>query len=85
MFRSTVEMDDEDTLSEYRRGVTPNPDSSREMNITKKLRNISNNMYKLAGRILMHSSKVETKEQLTDYEKFSVKNIASVWQILNKL
>ena len=85
MFRSTVEMDDEDTLSEYRRGVTPNPDSSREMNITKKLRNISSNMYKLAGRILMHSSKVETKEQLTDYEKFSVKNIASVWQILNKL
>ena len=85
MFRSTVEMDDEDTLSEYRRRVTPDPDSSREMNITKKLRNISNNMYKLAGRILMHSSKVETKEQLTDYEKFSVKNIASMWQILNKL
>ena len=85
MFRSTVEMDDEDTLSEYRRRVTPNPDSSKEMNITKKLRNISNNMYKQAGRILMHNRKVESKEQLTDYEKFSVKNISSMWQILNKL
>ena len=85
MFRSTVEMDDEDTLSEYRRRVTPNPDSSKEINITKKLRNITNNMYKQAGRILMHNRKVETKEQLTDYEKFSVKNISSMWQILNKL
>ena len=85
MFRSTVEMDDEDTLSEYRRRVTPNPDSSKEINITKKLRNITNNMYKQAGRILMHNRKVESKEQLTDYEKFSVKNISSMWQILNKL
>ena len=85
MFRSTVEMDDEDTLSEYRRRVTPNPDSSKEINITKKLRNITNNMYKQAGRILMHNRKIESKEQLTDYEKFSVKNISSMWQILNKL
>ena len=85
MFRSTVEMDDEDTLSEYRRRVTPNPDSSKEINITKQLRNITNNMYKQAGRILMHNRKIESKEQLTDYEKFSVKNISSMWQILNKL
>ena len=85
MFRSTVEMDDEDTMSEYRRRVTPNPDSSKEINITKKLRNITNNMYKQAGRILMHNRKIESKEQLTDYEKFSVKNISSMWQILNKL
>ena len=85
MFRSTVEMDDEDTMSEYRRRVTPNPDSSKEINITKKLRNITNNMYKQAGRILMHNRKVESKEQLTDYERFSVKNISSMWQILNKL
>ena len=85
MFRSTVEMDDEDTLSEYRRRVTPNPDSSKEINITKKLRNITNNMYKQAGRILMHNRKIESKEHLTDYEKFSVKNISSMWQILNKL
>ena len=75
MFRSTVEMDDEDTLSEYRRRVTPNPDSSKEINITKKLRNITNNMYKQAGRILMHNRKVESKEQLTDYEKFSVNSL----------
>ena len=42
-------------------------------------------MYKQAGRILMHNRKIESKEQLTDYEKFSVKNISSMWQILNKL
>ena len=85
MFRSTIEMDDEDTLSEYRRRVAPNPDSSKEINITKKLRNITNNMHKQAGRILMHNRKIESREHLTDYEKFSVKYISSMWQILNKL
>ena len=85
MYRSTVEMDDEDTLNEYRRRVTSDPDSIKEINITKKMRNISNSMYRLAGRILTHTSKFEIKGQLTDYEKYSAKTIASMWQILNKL
>ena len=85
MHQSTVEMDNEDTINEHRRRVTSDPDSMKEVNITRKMRSIVDSMYKLAGRILTHSSKFKIKGQLTDQEKYSAKTIASMWQILNKI
>ena len=59
MYRSTIELDDEDTINEHRRYLVANPDHAREKAIRFKMRATINIMNAIASKILTDDNKTD--------------------------
>ena len=58
MYRSTIELDDEDTINEHRRYLVAKPDHAREKAIRFKMRATINIMNATASKILNTETRI---------------------------
>ena len=85
MYRSTIELDDEDTINEHRRYLVANPDHAREKAIRLKMRATINIMNAIASKILNTETRICKDEKAVQSEHGSSRLIADMWQIIMKM
>ena len=85
MYRSTIELDDEDTINEHRRYSVVNPDHAREKAIRFKMRATINIMNAIASKILNTEISICKNENAVQSEHGSSRLIADMWQMIMKM
>ena len=85
MYRSTIELDDEDTINEHRRYLVANPDHAREKAIRLKMRATINIMNAIASKILNTETRICKDEKAVQSEHGSSRLIADMWQMIMKM
>ena len=85
MYRSTTELDDEDTINEHRRYFLAKPDHAREKAVRIKMRATINIMNSTASRILNTETRICKDEKAVQSEHGSSRLIADMWQEIMKM
>jgi hypothetical protein len=85
MYRSTIELDDEDTINEHRRYFLARPDHAREKAVRIKMRATINIMNSVASKILNTETRICKDEKAVQTEHGSSRLIADMWQVIMKM
>ena len=85
MYRSTTELDDEDTINEHRRYRVANPEHAREKAIRTKMRDTLNIMNGIASKILKTEIYLCKEDNAVTLYSGSSRLIADMWQIVMKM
>ena len=85
MYRSTTELDDEDTINEHRRYRVANPEHAREKAIRTKMRDTLNIMNGIASKILKTEIYLCKEDNAVTFYSGSSRLIADMWQIVMKM
>ena len=85
MYRSTTELDDEDTINEHRRYRVANPDHAREKAIRAKMRDTLNILNGIASKILKTEIYLCKEDNAVTFYSGSSRLIADMWQIVMKM